>query len=241
MKSLLITGATSGIGYQLAIDYAAAGWEVMACGRNMAVLEEMGRIEGIETVFFDVSNHSQVRQAAEAIDKSFDLIILNAGTCEYIDDPIRFDSELFKRVFDINVIGVGYCLEAFNRKINVGGQLAFMGSSASFLPFSQAEAYGASKAAINYLAESIAIDLHEHGISVSLINPGFVKTPLTDKNNFSMPMIISMVEAAKQIKTGLDQRKKHVLTSRTLTIGLRILGKLPHGIRNMLGRRLKNQ
>ncbi len=241
MKRLLITGATSGIGYQLAMDYATAGWQVTACGRNVATLEAMDRLERIETVCFDITDHSHVRQASETITHTFDLVILNAGTCEYIDDPIAFNADVFKRVFDINVLGVGYCLEAFTKKIKAGGQLAFMGSSASFLPFSRAEAYGSSKAAIRYLAESIAIDVADYDIAVSLISPGFVDTPLTHKNNFPMPMMISMDEAAKQIKKGLDKRKKHVLTSKALTLFLRVLGKLPHGLRHQLGQRLKNK
>ena len=102
-----------------------------------------------------------------------------------------------------------------------------MGSSASFFPFTRAQAYGASKAGIAYLAQSLAVDLKSEDIAVSLVSPGFVETALTDKNDFDMPMKISVEQASSEIKQGLDKRKLHVTTPRLFTFVLGLIGKLP--------------
>ncbi|MGS0730281.1 SDR family NAD(P)-dependent oxidoreductase, partial [Shewanella sp. 0m-11] len=142
-KSVLITGASSGIGLQLAKDYLADGWKVFACGRNQQALSQL---HGAEKLIFDITDNEQV--AAQAIkvksqlSRPLDLVILNAGSCEYIDDALNFDGELFERVIRTNLIAMGYCLSAFTSMIAKGGRLALMGSSAVYLPFSRAEAYG---------------------------------------------------------------------------------------------------
>jgi len=170
MKTVLITGATSGIGEQLAIEYAAQGWSVVACGRNAVKLAQLSGHQNISSLAFDMSDQAEVAAAADKIDKILDLVILNAGTCEYMDDIKRFDTVMFRRVINSNVLGTADCIAAFLPKIPRGGQLAVMGSSASFFPFSRAQAYGASKAAVAYLAQSLAVDLARYEIAVSLIS-----------------------------------------------------------------------
>jgi len=158
---------------------------------------------------------------------ALDMLILNAGNCEYINDPVHFDSALFKRVIDTNLISVGYCLEHWLPKVKKHGQLAFTSSSASFLPLSRAEAYGASKAALTYLAKTLSIDLAPHSIDVSVINPGFVKTPLTDKNDFDMPGMVNVEQAANAIIKGLDKRKHTINFPTTFTVILSLIASLP--------------
>ncbi|MGB1311818.1 MAG: SDR family NAD(P)-dependent oxidoreductase [Leucothrix sp.] len=237
MKTVLITGATSGIGEQLAVDYAAAGWSVIACGRNAIKLAKLSEHNNISILAFDMSDADDVAAAGEQIDQPLDLVILNAGTCEYIDDIKQFDTELFKRVIDINLIGTTQCIAAFLPKISEGGQLALMGSSASFFPFSRAQAYGASKAAIAYLAQSLAVDLAQYNIAVSLISPGFVETPLTNKNDFEMPMRISVEQASHEMIQGLAKRKPHITTPRFFTFLLGLIGKLPFSAQHWLALR----
>ena len=237
MKTVLITGSTSGIGERLAIDYAAQGWSVIACGRNAKKLSQLSEHENITSLAFDMSDTAKVMAAAAEIDQALDLVILNAGTCEYMDDVKKFDTELFRRVINSNVLGTADCIAAFLPKIPRGGQLALMGSSANFFPFSRAQAYGASKAAIAYLAQTLAVDLAKYDIAVSLISPGFVETPLTNKNDFEMPMKISVDQAVSEIIKGLAKRKHHVTTPRLFTFILGSLGKLPHSVQHWLALR----
>lgn len=142
MKRVLITGATSGIGKQMALDYAAEGWNVIACGRNEETLATLAGISNIETLQFDLTEQAQINEAASTLKESLDLVILNAGTCEYIDDVMQFDTALFRRVITSNVLGSADCAAAFLPHIASGGHLAFIGSSASFFPFTRSQAYG---------------------------------------------------------------------------------------------------
>ena len=242
MKTVLITGASSGIGQQLALDYLKDGWKVIACGRNPAKLaalkQQAPNPSQLQTLAFDITERQAVLVEGQSLNQSLDLVILNAGTSIYIDDAKHFDSERFTRLMQTNLLGVGHCLEAFTRHIPQGGQLALVGSSAYLFPFTRAEAYGASKAAIAYLAQSLALDLKQHQISVSLITPGFVETPLTDQNDFSMPMRIPVAKAAADIRQGLAKRKALISTPASFVFGLRLLNRLPYSVQLWLAQRL---
>lgn len=242
MKTVLITGASSGLGQQLTLDYLQAGWQVIACGRNpeklAALKQQTAQPERCQILSFDVNKPEAVLAAGQSLQQALDLVILNAGTSLYIDDAKHFDSERFSRLIQTNLLGVAYCLEAFTPHIPQGGQLALMGSSAYLFPFTRAEAYGASKAAIAYLAQSLSVDLKAHGIKVSLITPGFVKTPLTDQNDFPMPMRISVERAAADIRRGLTQRKALISTPASFVFFLRLLNRLPYNLQLWLAGRL---
>lgn len=244
MKTVLITGTTSGIGRQLALDYAAQGWQVIACGRNVAKLHELqqqANTPNFQVLNFDITNRDEVLARGTTLTQSLDLVILNAGTNQYIDNAREFDSQVFENIIKTNVLGMGYCLEAFTRHIKRGGQLALVGSSAYLFPFTRAEAYGASKAAVAYLAQSLSLDLKPHDIHVSLIIPGFVETPLTDKNDFSMPMRIPVAQAAKEMQAGLAKRLPLIGTPKFFTWLLRSLTVLPYRLQLWLGQRLVRQ
>ncbi len=114
------------------------------------------------------------------------------------------------------------------------GRIGLMSSSATYLPFPRAEAYGASKAAVNYLASSLRLDLTQHDIGVSVICPGFVSTPLTDKNDFSMPMKISAQQAAIDIFSGLKKGRDEIHFPKRFTYILKCLACLPSGLINNL-------
>lgn len=226
MKKVLITGATSGIGEALSLHYQKLGYYVIACGRNQEKLDMLSEYENVNCIAVDLCNEQQVMQNFSSLGP-LDLVILNAGSCEYIDNVKNFDAQLFTRVINTNLIAMGYCLAALLPQIQSGGQLALVGSSASFLPFSRAQAYGASKAAVAYLARTLALDLKAENIDVSLISPGFVKTPLTDKNDFEMPMQISANDAAIEIVNGLQKRTFDIHFPKKFTLILKALSLLP--------------
>ncbi|PSW06781.1 SDR family NAD(P)-dependent oxidoreductase [Photobacterium lipolyticum] len=227
MKQVLITGASSGIGRQLAIDYAAEGWRVIACGQNQDRLADLAENNDLITpLSFTVSNIDQVKQAIESLEDLPELIILNAGTCEYIEHGV-IDSALFKRVFDVNVFGLLHCIEAMQSRFTSSTHLVIVGSSASYVPLPRAEAYGASKAAVAYLTHTLAIDLAPLGVTVTLVNPGFVKTPLTDKNDFQMPMLVTADYASEKIRQGISAGKIEINFPLKFTLLLKFIALLP--------------
>lgn len=227
MKTILITGATSGIGEALCLHYQKLDWKIIACGRNKEKLAQLELHTNIQCIAVDLCDEVQLQQQMQHL-TCVDLVILNAGSCEYIDDAQQFDGQLFARVITTNLLSIGYCLEALLPKIPAGGQLALVGSSASYLPFSRAEAYGSSKAAVAYLAKTLALDLKAKNIDVSLISPGFVKTPLTDKNDFNMPMQITAAQAAQAIANGLSNRTFDIHFPKKFTVILKALSLLPN-------------
>jgi len=232
--NILITGSSSGIGLQLARDYLVQSNMVYCCGRNIAKLETLKREfpDLVQIVCFDVQNRDDCRTGLSML-PALDLVILNAGTCEYIT-ATSFDSAMFERVVRTNLIGTANCLEFLIPKIKPGGKLALMGSSSSYLPLPRAEAYGASKSAIEYLAKTLAISLQSIAVRVSYIAPGFVQTPLTDLNDFPMPMSVSVEYASEKIRSGLSKNKAEINFPLTLTWVLKTVRALPVGLQRLL-------
>lgn len=237
MKRILITGASSGIGRQLALDYAADGWQVVACGRDPRKLAEALQSIDFELCVFDMQDKDAIHAAVDHL-TPFDAVLLNAGNCEYIDDAMQFDAELFARVVSINLLGTANCLPAILPRINNGGRLAVVSSSVSFLPLPRSEAYGASKAGLDYLVRTLAIDLAPHNIAVSLIRPGFVDTPLTQKNDFPMPGKVTVKTASQVIRKGIAKGKSEISFPFRLISALRLLSWLPNGLWRRLSQRL---
>lgn len=224
-KTILITGATSGIGYSLFEQYSEQGEQVIACGRNQHQLSSMGDV-AFKTCCFDITDQQAIEEASRTIE-SLDVLILNAGNCRYIDDAKHFDGELFADVIQTNLISLGWLLQYLLPKVKKGGQVVFVSSSATLLPFQRSEAYGASKAGVDYLAKSLRLDLIKEEIDVTLIHPGFIKTPLTDKNDFSMPFLLSSDEAASRIITAIEKRKSYAHFPKRLTLLLKAISLLP--------------
>lgn len=234
---ILITGATSGIGRQVALDYADIGHQVWAVGRNGEALDEL-RSQGLQTGQVDLTDRSASLDWFSTLD-SIDLAILNAGTCEYIDMP-NFDSRLVQRVMRANVESLAISIEAVLPLLRKGSSphLAVVGSSAAYLPLPRAEAYGSSKAAVAYMVETLRMPLSKEKITVSLICPGFVKTRLTDLNDFPMPFRITPEEASGYIRKGLDRKKAEIHFPKRFTYILKFLSYLPRPIWNKIAERM---
>ena len=162
-------------------------------------------------------------------------MIANAGTCEYVDVN-QFDTALFRRVLETNVLGlvntVGAALPLL--KQSKRGYIVGVSSSVAMLAMPRAQAYGSSKAAITHFLESMKADLTPLGLDVSVVSPGFVKTPLTDVNDFPMPMRITADQAAKEIVKGLRKRTWHIHFPKRFTFILWMLGHLPAFLRHKI-------
>jgi len=238
-KTIWLTGATSGIGLALLEHLVAQRHRVIATGRNQQRLDELRATHGDAVIPLagDTTNPDDISRMQQVLEDQgpLDWAILNAGTCEYMD-VANYDPELVARVMNTNVVGsarsVAAVLPAL-RKARADGRrpiLAFVSSSAWWFPFTRAEAYGASKAALTYFAQSLRADLAAEGIRVSVISPGFVKTPLTDQNDFNMPFLISAEDAAGRIARGLAKGKAEIQFPKRFTVTLKLLRLLPQGL-----------
>ncbi|WP_028116905.1 SDR family NAD(P)-dependent oxidoreductase [Ferrimonas senticii] len=239
MATVLITGASSGIGAQLAKDYAAKGWKVYACGREPTRLEPLQQFGAVTCLRFDVTDPQQCAASLGGI-TDIDLAILNAGTCEYIDCD-DWQADKFGQVIRANLDSVNYCLAALLPNLKTGSALAVVDSLARLLPFTRSQAYGASKAAVHYLTQTLAVDLEPKGIRVVAVSPGFVKTPLTDRNQFAMPTLLSVEEASRRISQGIASNKAVVAFPKRLYWTLTLLSWLPLRWQYKLCRRMKGE
>ncbi|MGJ7546848.1 SDR family NAD(P)-dependent oxidoreductase [Pseudomonas alloputida] len=247
MSRCWLTGASSGIGAQLAQHLLEQGHQVALGARQAERLADLAtRFAGqVLLAVGDVDQPEQVARIAGQIEQawgSLDLVILNAGTCEYLE-PGQFDPALVERVIHTNLIGTSHCLAAALPLLRRSQRphLVVMGSSVSWFALPRAGAYGASKAALRYLVESLRLDLASEGIDVTLVNPGFVDTPLTRRNDFPMPQLWSAERAAKYIAARLPRRPLEITFPASFTLLLRLLGALPARWRLKLGQRLARQ
>lgn len=246
-QRIWLTGATSGIGRALAERLLARGDRVALSGRDAAALDELAAgHDNALALPLDVTDRAAVRNAGQQLEAAFgglDLVILNAGTCEYLDAR-DFDTDLVERVFAANFHGAIHCIDAalplLRRARTQGGRplLAATSSAAAYLPLPRSEAYGASKAALSHFLEALRLDLDAEGIDVSVIHPGFVRTPLTDRNDFAMPMRIEVDQAAEAILAGLARHRLDIHFPRCFTLLVKLAGILPAPLRYRLGRRL---
>ncbi|SHF65920.1 Short-chain dehydrogenase [Modicisalibacter ilicicola DSM 19980] len=244
-QRIWLIGATSGIGLALARRLLDDGHRVALSARRREALEELthGHDQAL-AVPLDLTDRQSVREAGQQIDDAFaglDLVIHNAGTCEYLDAR-RFDVDLIERVFATNFQGALYAIDAAlpllrRARDSDGSQPLFaaVSSASAYLPLPRAEAYGASKAALSHFLESLRLDLAGEKIDVSIIHPGFVKTPLTDRNDFSMPMRVSTDFAVEAILKGLEKRALDIHFPRRFTYGVKLMGILPPGLRRRIG------
>ena len=236
VKKIWITGASSGIGKALAIKFANKGWQVAASARRTDLLEELNKNNpNIHSFPLDVVN-------LENSKKIFDKIIEKLGEinlCVFstgIYDP-RTEKEInveqIHKVFNVNFFGTLNCIKAvenyFKNKKN--GHISIMSSVAGYRGLPNSSGYGPSKAALNNLTESLYFDFKKYNVRVSLIAPGFIKTALTDKNNFKMPFLKTTEFAANKIYNGLIKKNSFEISfPLEMSILMKTLKILPNRI-----------
>ena len=234
-----ITGAGTGIGRALALQLAADGCAVAASGRKTASLNalvtEASPLIGSVTSFpLDVTDAVQQEKCVKMIETALgpiDLVICNAGTHRSAG-AATFSSEAFQQLLDVNLMGAVHGLAAIlPRFINRRrGRIAIMSSVAGYRGLPSAAAYGATKAALINMAEALKPDLERYGISISIICPGFVKTPLTDQNTFPMPFLMDADAAAKRILRALRRGRFEISFPRRLTFWIKLSRLLPNAV-----------
>lgn len=243
----VITGASSGLGHALALELAAQGHWVVACARSHDALWQLaeqpnahGRILPCVMDMTDVAHIQQVLATVQQRFGHVDNLILNAGSCEYVDVN-ALDLALFRRLFELNFFAQLQMIQAFMPLLKASHQplLALVSSLAHVFPFSKNQAYGASKAAVSYFADSLRVDCPE--LTVQLIEPGFVDTPLTQKNQFSMPFLLSAEDAARRMAKALNQRQLRLQFPTRLVLTLKLLNCLPYGLRQRVAKALGRQ
>ncbi|TQV80072.1 SDR family NAD(P)-dependent oxidoreductase [Exilibacterium tricleocarpae] len=215
--NIWITGASSGIGRALALQLAEAGNTVFASGRNEAALAGLcaQNPQRLVALACDVSDDNGMEEAGRrlrSMTDSLDMVILNAGTCEYVDNA-ELDNALFRRVFAVNLFGVVNTLTVAKpllQKAQRRGHIVGIGSLSTVVGLPRAEAYGASKAAMQYLLDSLRVDLAHEKIDVTVVRPGFVETPMTAANDFPMPFAMDAERAATIILRGIAGRQRVV-------------------------------
>ena len=238
-----ITGAGSGIGRALALRLARDGWRVMISARSGDDLAEVaGQAPGIYSYRLDVMERPAVEETVRRIEAEHGpiaLAVLAAGTYKPVSGK-EFSADAFGANVAVNLNGTANCLEVLIPVLSArrAGHIAVVSSLTGYVGLPTASGYGATKAALINMCEALEPELEPVGVKISVINPGFVKTPLTDKNEFPMPFLITAEDAADRIAKGLAAGKFEIAFPLRMTIAIKLLAALPHGLRLMLTRRM---
>ncbi len=243
-KVAWITGASSGIGRSVAIRLAQNGWTVAASARNAAALGKLATVlPGIIHPYpLDVTDREATAGAFSAIEANLapvSLAVFGAGT--YRRETIAsFDAGEIGEMVALNIMGTVNCLEAAMPPMVArrAGQIAIMASVAGYTGLPGAAGYGATKAALINMCEALYPELDRSGVRMTVINPGFVDTPLTQRNDFSMPFLISSEEAADHILRGLDRGSFEIAFPWKMNVAMKLLKALPSSLRFALTRRM---
>ncbi len=211
IKKIWITGASSGIGKSLAIKFANEGWQVAASARRENLLMDLNnQYPNIHPFALDVKNETETKNIFQNIVEKFETIDI-AVFCTGIHDPDsekKLSSEKIREIMETNFFGTLNCIMAVNNyfRERKKGHISIVSSVAGYRGLPAASGYCASKSALISLAESIYFDFKRYNVRISLVNPGFIKTPMTDKNKFAMPMIKSPEFAAEKMFIGLTKK-----------------------------------
>ena len=232
-----VTGASSGIGEAVARQLLADGWQVALTARNAAALQALadahpGRAFACPGDVTDPAAMVAVAAAAEQeAGRPIALALLNAGRWKLMGAE-DFSFEAFRDQMEVNLLGTAACLAAVMPGMigRRAGQIGIVASVAGYMGLPMATGYGPTKAALINLAESLRVHLHPIGVLMQVINPGFVRTPMTDTNRFPMPGIIEADDAARRICRGLRSSRFEIAFPPATVLGLKLLRALPYAL-----------
>ena len=237
-RTAWLIGASTGIGRATAARLHALGAKVVVSARSASALEAFTEAHvGSEALALDATDRDALRAAAAGIagrHGRIDLAVYCAGTYA----PMRateFNLEVALQHQQVNYVGALYLLDALlpqlltQARAGQGGHLSLVSSVAGYRGLPKSLAYGPTKAALTHLAQTLYLDLHPLGLGVSVVNPGFVATPLTAQNEFRMPALISPEEAAEQMLRGWARGEFEIHFPKRFTRVLKALGLLPDG------------
>ncbi|MEE2745355.1 MAG: SDR family NAD(P)-dependent oxidoreductase [Pseudomonadota bacterium] len=242
-----ITGAGKGIGRHLATELARMGWCVAVTARTASDLEEL--VDEVEELLGDVVpypgnivDEDAMGSIVETVERELgqiDLAILNAGT--YLRFGVSdFTVKRFGEQISTNTMGTVNCLAPLMQTMmkRRSGQIAVISSLSAYRGLPMASAYGASKAALTNMCEALKPELNEFNVEISVVHPGFVKTPLTDLNQFPMPFLISGQKAANEIILGLEKNRFEISFPKRLSVIMKLLRYLPDKLYFSITRRM---
>ena len=247
-KTIWITGGSTGIGKALALKFASKGWDVAISARRTELLNEISNIhENISAFPLDVTNKLKCQEVFNEIKNKYeniDICFFSTGTWNPKKEK-DIDVEQIEDVFKVNFFGTLNTIKAveeyFKNKKN--GTITIVSSIAGYRGLPNSTGYGPSKSALNNLAESLYFDFKRYSVRVCLVSPGFIKTPMTDKNDFKMPFLKTPEYAAEKIYDGLINKDIfEIHFPKSLTVLLKILSFLPSKIYfHLIGKMTKYQ
>ena len=239
----IVTGASSGIGWSLARELARQGWAVGLTARRTEKLEELrARIEADGGVAAWATADAADREATHAAIASLrdtlgpvDLMVANAGVG--ISEPLLTpNAEDYAFMVGVNLLGPYYAFEAVVQEMRARGQghLVAVSSLAAHITAAGSGQYCATKAGLSMWMESVRLEMHEHGIAVTDIQPGFIETPMTDQNDFDMPLLMSPEKAARLMVRAIEKKKKVYGFPWRMAVAARAVALLPDWIRRRI-------
>ena len=235
-KTIWITGGSTGIGKALAIKFASKGWNVAISARREELLNEIcNQHENISAFKLDVTDKSKCREVFSEIKNKYENInicFFSTGTWNPKKEK-DIDVEQIENVFKVNFFGTLNSIKAAEKyfKDKKSGTITIVSSIAGYRGLPNSTGYGPSKSALNNLAESLYFDFGRSNVRVCLVSPGFIKTPMTDKNDFKMPFLKTSEYAAEKIYDGLVNKNSfEIHFPKSLTTILKILSFLPNKI-----------
>jgi len=233
-KKIWITGASTGIGKALALKFAHEGWQVAASARRENLLQDLNKNNpNIHAFPLDVKDEIKSQKIFQDIINKFQTLDI-CVFCTGIHDPEsekKLNAEKIREIMETNFFGTVNCIMAVNAyfRERKNGHISIVSSVAGYRGFPAASGYCASKAALTSLAESLFFDFKRYNVRISLVSPGFIKTPLTDKNKFPMPMIKSPEYAAEKMFIGLTKKNTfEIHFPKTFTIIVKLLKIMPN-------------